>query len=131
MHVVPKMIQLKFNKDKIERIIMNSLRRIGEKKERMSQENLQKTLQSFGVAYRKKTKSLRFKIQEERLKKITAEQINKNSLGIGNLRRDSSVFYDEYSLNKGEAEDKKLLKDLQNDETLPRSALIYVQNKYL
>lgn len=120
----------KFNKDKIEQIIMNSLRRIGEKKERMSQENLQKTLQSFGVAYRKKTKSLRFRIQEERLKKIPTEQINKNSLGIGNLRRDSSVFYDEYSLNMGEAEDKKLLKDLQNDETLPRSALIYVQNKY-
>ena len=120
----------KFGKDKIEQIIRNSLRRIGEKKDRISQENLQKTLQAFGVVYRKKTKSLRFRIQEERLKKLNTKQIDKNSLGIGNLRRDSSIFYDEYSLNKGEAEDKKLLKDLQNDETLPISALIYIQNKY-
>jgi type III restriction enzyme len=120
----------KFSKEKIAQIIRNSLRRIGEKKDRISQDNLQKTLQAFGVVYRKKTKSLRFRIQEERLRKVTTKQIDKNSLGIGNLRRDSSIFYDEYSLNKGEAEDKKLLKDLQNDETLPRSALIYVQNEY-
>jgi len=120
----------KFSKDKIEQIIKNSLRRINEKKDRISQENLQKTLQAFGVVYRKKTKSLRFRIQEERLKKMNTKQIDKNSMGVGNFRRDSSIFYDEYSLNKGKAEDKKLLKDLQNDETLPRSSLVYVPNKY-
>jgi len=120
----------RFKQLKIEQIIKNSLKRIAEKKDRVSQENLQKTLQAFGVVYRRKAKSLRFRIQEEKLRKINTKDIAKNSLGIGNFRRDSSIFYDEYSLNKGEAEDRKLLKVLQEDESLPKSAAIYVQNKY-
>lgn len=120
----------KFSKGKIEQVVRNSLKRIGEKKERISQENLQKTLQAFGVVYRRKTKSLRFRIEEEKLRMVKTKEISKNNLGIGNLRRDSSIFYDEYSLNKGEVEDKKLLKDLRDDENLRQGALIYIPNKY-
>ncbi|GAH65234.1 unnamed protein product, partial [marine sediment metagenome] len=68
--------------------------------------------------------------EAENLKKINTREINKNSLGVGSLRRDSTIFWDDYSVSLSESEDKKLLKDLDDDETLPRSAMIEVDNKY-
>ena len=119
-----------FDKKKVKQIIKESLARIGEQDDIVSESNLQKTFQAFGVVYRKKTKSLRLKIEAENLRKINTKEINKNSLGVGSLRRDSTIFWDDYSISLSESEDKKLLKDLDNDETLPRSAMIEVDNRY-
>jgi len=98
--------------DKILAIVKNSLGRIGEKGDLVSQENRQKILQAFGVVRRKKSKSLRYKIEAENLFLINTQDIKKNSLGIGALRRDSSIFYDDYSLKNVEDDDKKLLKEI-------------------
>jgi type III restriction enzyme len=119
-----------FDKKKVKEIIKRSLARVREKNDLVSESNLQKTLQAFGVVYRKKTKSLRLKIEAERLKKINTKDINRNSLGVGSLRRDSTVFWDDYSLLLSHPEDKKLLKDLDDDDTLPKSATIKVDNRY-
>jgi len=119
-----------FDKKKVKKIIKESLTRIGEKNDIVSESNLQKTFQAFGVVYRKKTKSLRLKIEAENIREINTKEINKNSLGIGSLRRDSTIFWDDYSLPLSRPEDKKLLKELDDDETLPKSAMIKVDNKY-
>lgn len=119
-----------FDQRKVKRIIRESLARIGEKGDIVSESNLQKTFQAFGVVYRKKTKSLRLKIEAENLSKINTSDIKKNSLGVGSLRRDSTIFWDDYSVSLSEPEDKKLLKDLDDDETLPRSAMIKIDNRY-
>lgn len=119
-----------FDKKKVKKIIKESLARVGEKNDIVSESNLQKTFQAFGVVYRKKTKSLRLKIEAENLKKINTKEINKNSLGVGSLRRDSTIFWDDYSLILSQPEDKKLLKELDDDEKLPKSAMIKVDNKY-
>lgn len=119
-----------FDLEKIRKIIQESLKRIGENEDYVSESNLQKTLQAFGVVYRRRAKSLRFKIEAYDLVKIDSTQINKNNLGVGSLRRDSTIFWDDYSLNVGDEADRRLLKELLDDETLPRSALIEVQNKY-
>ncbi len=79
---------------------------------------------------RKRSKSLRYKIEAENFFVINTEDIKKNSLGIGALRRENSIFFDDYSLKNGEEEDKKLLKDLLDDETLPRYALQEVENTF-
>ena len=117
--------------DKISTIIKNSLRKIGEKGELVSQENKQKILQAFGVVRRKKSKSLRYKIEAENLFLIDTAEIKKNSLGIGALRRDSSIFYDDYSLKIGEDDDKKLLKEIIEmfeDGQLHSASLIKIGN---
>jgi type III restriction enzyme len=119
-----------FDFDKVKKIIEESLKRIGDKSGRVSDVNLQKTLQAFGVVYRKKAKSLRFKIEAQNLIKINTKDIKKNSLGVGSLRRDSTIFWDDYSLTKGEAGNIKLLKELEEDESLPKKAMIRVENKY-
>lgn len=119
-----------FNFDKVKKIIEESLKRIGDKSGRVSESNLQKTLQAFGVVYRKKAKSLRFKIEAQGVIRINTKDMKKNSLGVGSLRRDSTVFWDDYSMTMGETGDIKLLKELEEDGSLPRNAMIKVENKY-
>jgi len=119
-----------FPKSKIAEIIRKSLEVIKDKTGKLSEANRNQTLAAFGVIRRKGTKSLRFKIEAQELIRINTREIGKNSLGVGSLRRDSTVFYDDYSMSLGEAVDRKLLKELEGDESLPRSALIKVANKY-
>lgn len=119
-----------FPKGKIAEIIRNSLERIKDKSGKVSETNRNQTLAAFGVIRRKGAKSLRLRIEAKDLIKINTREIKKNSLGVGALRRDCTIFYDDYSLRLGEATDRKLLKELEEDESLPRSALIKVENKY-
>jgi type III restriction enzyme len=119
-----------FGREKVKKIIEESLKRIGVNGKWVSEPNLQKTLQAFGVVYRKKAKSLRFKIEGQSLIKKSTKDINKNSIGVGSLRRDNPVFWDDYSMKSGEAADQKLLIELEEDESLPRSAMIKVDNRY-
>ncbi|MBA7562896.1 hypothetical protein ES708_04549 [subsurface metagenome] len=119
--------------DKILAIIKNSLRRISEKGNVVSQENRQKILQAFGVVRRRISKSLRYKIEEENIFLIDTVDIRKSNLGIGSLKRECSIFYDEYSLKNGEDEDKKLLREIIEmfeDGQLHSASLIKVGNTF-
>ncbi len=120
----------KFPKEEIEQIIRNSLEKIKDKSGKISEANRNQTLAAFGVIRRKGTKSLRLKIEANDLVKINTREIKKNSLGAGSLRRDSTVFWDDYSMSRGDPDDIKLLKEIDEDDRLPRSALIQVKNKY-
>ena len=119
-----------FPEIKIAEIIRKSLEEIKDNSGKVSEANRNKTLAAFGVIRRKGTKSLRLKIEAKDLVKINTSEIKNNSLGVGSLRRDSTVFWDDYSMSTGEQADRKLLKELDEDESLPRSALIKVTNKY-
>jgi type III restriction enzyme len=120
----------KFSEELISSIIRKSLHKVKDKIGRVSEANRNQTLAAFGVIKRKGTKSLRLKIEARDLIKKGTRKINKSSFGIGSLRRDSTVFWDDYSMMLGEASDKKILKELEEDESLLRSAFIKVENKY-
>ncbi len=120
----------KYPYDKILSIIKNSLR---DKGNLINDKGRQKLLQGFGVTRRKKSKRLRYKIEAEDLSSIDTADVKKSSLGIGALRRDGSIFYDDYSLKTGEDEDKKLLKkviEMFDDGQLHSASLIKVENSY-
>lgn len=119
-----------FDKKKLKTIIKESLKRINENGDQVSESNLQKTLQAFGVVYRGKTKSLRFKIEPQSIEKINTKEIRKSSMGVGSLRRDGTVFWDDCSATLGEMEDIALLQEIDENLSLPRSAFIKIENKY-
>ncbi len=119
----------KFTKEKIREILKNSLERINWKEDTIAEENYRKALQSFGVIKRKKAKTLRFEIEAEELKRLSTKDLKKTSLGIGAFRR-GAFFYDEDSLSKSSEEDIAVLKELIEDETLPRMAIKEVKNKF-
>jgi type III restriction enzyme len=119
-----------FTKGKIEQIIRKSLEVIKDETGKVSEANRNQTLAAFGVIRRKGAKNLRLEIEAKDLVTVNTSEIKKNSLGMGSLRRDSTVFYDDYSMTLGEEADRKLLKELEEDESLPISALKKVENKY-
>jgi len=118
-----------FPKRKISDIIRKSLELIEDKTGKLIQANRNQTVAAFGVIRRPGAKRLRFKIEAQDLKKMDTNKI-KTNLGVGSLRRDCTVFWDDYSITSSEASDRKLLKELEEDEGLPRSAFIKVENKY-
>ena len=120
----------KYPFEKILAIIKNSLQRIGENEDLVHEQSRQNILQGFGVIGRKKTKSLRYKIEAENLYIINTEDINKDSLGVGTLRREHSIFFDDYSTKEGDEEDRKLLKELLEDEALHVYSLQRVENAF-
>jgi len=120
----------KYPLEKILAIIKNSLQRIGENEDLVHEQSRQNILQGFGVIGRKKTKSLRYKIEAENLYTINTEDINKDSLGVGTLRREHSIFFDDCSLKGGDEEDRKLLRELLEDETLLVYSLQRVENVF-
>lgn len=113
--------------DKILPIIRNSLE---QRENLINEKGRQRILQAFGVIKRKKSKSLRYKVEAENIFKINTSDIKRSSLGIGALRRDSSIFYDHYSVSNSDEKDRKLLKELLDDENLPRYALQRVENAF-
>jgi len=117
-------------KEKIAKIIRQSLKQVNDKTGMVGEENRQKTVQAFGVIKRKSSTFPRIVAKSKEPYKISTRRINKNSIGVGSLRRDSTVFWDDYSMTLGEAPDRKLLKDIEEDESLPRKAMIKVENKY-
>jgi len=115
---------------KILSIIQNSLTN---EESHINESGKQKMLNAFGVTRRKKSKSLRYRIEAENLFSIDTADIKKNSLGVGALRRDGSIFYDDYSLELGEDEDRKLLKDIIDmfeNGNLHSASLIKVGNTF-
>lgn len=120
----------KFPKRRISEIIRKSLAVINDDTGKLSEANRNQTLAAFGVIRRKGAKSLRLKVEAKELIELKTKEIGKNSMGVGSLRRDATVFWDDYSLSLGEAADKKLLKELEEDESLQRSAIIRIENKY-
>ena len=120
----------KYPFEKILAIIKNSLHRIGENEDLVHEQSRQNILQGFGVIGRKKTKSLRYKIEAENLYTINTEDINKDGLGVGTLRREHSIFFDDYSTKEGDEEDRKLLEELLEDETLHVYSLQRVENVF-
>lgn len=119
-----------FTKEKIEEIIRKSLEEIKDKIGVVSEANRNQTLAAFGVIRRNGAKSLRLKIEAQDLIKVSTKEIKKNFLGVGSLRHDSTVFYDDNSMSLGNMADSKMLKELEEDESLPKSALIKIANKY-
>jgi len=51
-------------------------------------------------------------------------------LGVGALRRGSTIFFDDYTQKLSEDEDKKIMEELLEDDSLPISALCEVKNRY-
>jgi len=120
----------KYPYEKILAIVKNSLQRVGEDEDLVHEQSRQNILQGFGVIGRKKTKSLRFKTEAQPPYSVSTKDINKDSLGVGALRREHSIFFDDYSLKEGKEEDRKLLEELLGDETLHVYSLQRVENVF-
>lgn len=100
---------------KIEKIIRKSLEKIKEKRDLISEENVQKTLQSFGVIKRpsSKFKIIRYKAKSNNLFKINTEKIEKSSISISALSKEGTIFYDQNALKLSEENELKRIEEIE------------------
>jgi type III restriction enzyme len=116
----------------IEDLILKSMKKVGIKKEDgLIQKNRSKILQSFGTLLRKASKTVVIEKKINDLEIISTRDLVSESLGIGNFRRDYSVFFTNNWKNEILNEDqKKVFEQIIEDESLPRKA-IKEQNEFL
>jgi type III restriction enzyme len=116
--------------ERIRKMIRASLDRIGYKGDAVSKENKQRILSAFGNLKRAGSKSIRYLIEAKSLYTVSTTTRPKDSVGLGVLRRKvASVFYDELS-KKFDVELAQAINDIEQDDTYPRRALTYVDNRF-
>ena len=118
-------------RERIKEIIIKSMRKVGIKGDRLVEKNVNKIFQAFSTLLRKKGKTVTTKLKVNDPIKVSTKNLQRESIGIGNLKRGYSIFYTNNWENEiGGADQKELFKQLLEDETLPRYAL-KEQNEYL
>jgi type III restriction enzyme len=117
-------------RSKIKDIIRISMDKRGIKGNKIIEKNVMKIFTSFSTLLRKKGKTIvsQSSINEPFI--ISTKNTNRESLGVGNLRRGYSVFFsDNFEEELFSVEQMNILKELIDDESLQRSA-IKEQNQY-
>jgi type III restriction enzyme len=121
----------KWTKKKITEIIHSSLKAVNDKTGMLNEENRQKTLQAFGVIKRRSSTFPRIMPKSKEPYKVSTKNMNKTSIGVGALRGDNTVFWDDYSLLSGEEGDRKLLDELiEMKEDGELIDIVKVENRY-
>ena len=108
----------------IEDLILKSMKKVGIKKEDgLIQKNKSKILQSFGTLLRKASKTVIIEKKINDLEVISTKDIVSESSGIGNFRRDYSVFFTNNWKNEISNEDQKeMFQTFLEDDSFPKSA---------
>ncbi|MDI6752342.1 MAG: DUF4411 family protein, partial [bacterium] len=117
-------------KEVARKIIRESMDRRGIKGDRLVEKNRQKILQSFGTLLRKKGKTVVNVRKVNEPKPVSTTEMDRETIAIGNLRHDATVFYTDNYENELINEVKDILQEIRNDESLPKSAEKEI-NQYL
>ncbi len=112
-------------------LIRNSLNRIGESEDQVSEENRQRLQKAFGVVHREAAQVVRRQMKPNALVVLTTAVRPRNSIALGALRRsEATIVYDEYSRALSDDETQVAFQRALDDETLPRSAFHEVTNSF-
>lgn len=117
-------------KDVIKKIIRTSMDRRGIKGNRLVEKNRQKILQAFGTLLRKKGKTVVNVRKVKEPEPVSTINMDKENMAVGNLRHDATVFYTDNYESELIDEVRDILKEIKNDESLPKSAEKEI-NQYL
>lgn len=118
------------SREKIRKIILDSMSKVGIKVNRLVEKNAQRILQAFSTLLRKTSKSLIHTLKYTEPYLIETQEIPQSSISISNLRRDSTIFYsNEWESEVGD-DQINLMQTIIDDETLPKSANKEI-NKFL
>ena len=117
-------------KDEIKKIIRNSMDKVGIKGDRLIEKNQHKILNSFSTLLRKAGKTVVYQKEAQKPYVISTKEMNRESMALGNLRHNATVFYSSDFKTEIDEKNLELLNTVIEDESLPRSASKEI-NKYL
>ncbi len=115
----------------IKQLVVASLRRVGETRDMVSEENRQRLLASFGVIHRRSAQSVRYATSPDDLIELSTSGRPRDSVGVGALRRgEVTAFMDQYSKERGAPGELAVVEFVLEDDTLPRSAVTFINNRF-
>jgi type III restriction enzyme len=121
----------RYNLEWLKAIIRESLRRVGESEDQVSEQNRQRVYAAFGTLRRGAAKRVRYRMTPDAVKTISTSDRPRDSVGFASLRRrDVRVFWDEFSKPLSEEETRQNLDDVMKDWEL-EAMLREVSNAYL
>ena len=109
-------------KDEIKKIIRTSMDKVGIKGDRLIEKNQHKILSSFNTLLRKTGKTVVYKKEVQKPYKISTKEIKKETIALGNLRHNSTVFYSSDYKNELDEKNLELIDIVINDGTLPKNS---------
>ncbi|MDZ7337363.1 MAG: DEAD/DEAH box helicase family protein [candidate division KSB1 bacterium] len=122
----------RYNLDWLKAVIRESLRRVGESENLVSEENRQRLYAAFGTLRRGVAKRVRYLMTPQAVKRLSTADRPRDSVGVGALRRgEVTVFADEHAFSLSDEEVTTLLEEVRRDDNLPRAAWHYVENTFL
>lgn len=109
-------------KEQIRKIIRSSMDRVGIKGDHLIEKNMHKILSSFNTLLRKSGKTTVYIRKAQEPITITTKDIERESIAVGNLRHNSTVFYSSNYTTELEVENREILNAVLEDESFPRSS---------
>lgn len=112
-------------------LIRESLKRVGETADEVSEDNRQRLQSAFGVVHRKSSHTVRYVSIPSNLLKFSTADRKRDSINVSALRRgDATVFVDDDSVRLSHDDSRRVLADVVDDDSLPRSSVEEVSNKF-
>lgn len=108
--------------NEIKEIVVKSMNKVGIKSGVLTEDNALRVFQTFQTLFRKRGSTIVFERKIKTPRKMSTKDLERESLAVGNVRRGATVFYADTFEKEIEAEQRDILKEIVDDESLPRSA---------
>jgi len=115
-------------KEEIRKIIRQSMEEVGIKGDRLTETNKIKIESSFNTLLRKTGKTTFYERKAKKPFTISTQNMDKESLAVGNLRQNATVFYSSSYGKELETELREVLDAVIEDGTFPRNASKEINN---
>lgn len=113
------------------RVVTRSLRNVGETRNVVSEQNLQRLLRAMGNVRREVARTVRIELKPQGLIAVSTRDLPTRSVGLSSFTRDATVFYDSESMDGSEDADRSALTDLVDEDSIyPKRAARHILNKY-
>ncbi|HPO04906.1 MAG TPA: hypothetical protein PLV37_05270, partial [Bacillota bacterium] len=121
----------KYNLEWLKKLLRNSLDRIGESKDLISDDNRQRIYKAFGVIHRGAAKAVRYRMSLKALVEVNTRDRTSNSAAYAGIKRgNATIFYDDLTFKFSDEESITFIKELEADEARPVSAMERIENTY-
>ncbi|MDO9580569.1 MAG: restriction endonuclease subunit R, partial [Bacteroidales bacterium] len=108
--------------NEIKEIIINSMRKVGIKSGVLIEDNANRIFKAFQTLFRVRGSTIVLERTVNKPKLINTKELEKESVAVGMIKQDSTVFYTENFKNECSNGMIDVLQNVINDEGLPRSA---------
>jgi type III restriction enzyme len=116
----------------LRQVVMASLKRLNDKRDLVSEQNLQRLYSAMGNIRREVAKMVRIELKPRNLEVVSTRTMGIRSAALTSFGKEATVFYDNESLELGEDVDIAGLKEIADeDSAYPARARRKIINKFL